>query len=65
MVCLFWDRSVAFLECGIGNEVLDVLTQFVGGSSQEIQVISLCKPFKKLEEKIIVGCLIFFFQGDN
>ncbi|XP_057782219.1 LOW QUALITY PROTEIN: histone-lysine N-methyltransferase EZA1 [Salvia miltiorrhiza] len=28
---------VAFLECGIGNEVLDVLTQFVEGSSQEIQ----------------------------
>ncbi|KAL1558350.1 [histone H3]-lysine(4) N-trimethyltransferase [Salvia divinorum] len=28
---------VAFLGCGIGNEVLDVLTQFVGGSSQEIQ----------------------------
>ncbi|KAG6417779.1 hypothetical protein SASPL_119972 [Salvia splendens] len=28
---------VAFLEYGIGNEVVDVLTQFVGGSSQEIQ----------------------------
>ncbi|KAH6766456.1 SET domain-containing protein [Perilla frutescens var. hirtella] len=28
---------VAFLENGIGNEVLDLLTQFVGGSSLEIQ----------------------------
>ena len=36
---------MAFSECGIGNGVVDVLTQFVGGSSQEIQVISLCKTF--------------------
>ena len=41
---------MAFLECGMGNEVLDLLTQFVGGTSQEIQVISLCKPLKNLEE---------------
>ncbi|XP_047965913.1 histone-lysine N-methyltransferase EZ3-like [Salvia hispanica] len=33
------DRLIrmAFSECGIGNGVVDVLTQFVGGSSQEIQ----------------------------
>ena len=57
MACLFWNHSVAFLECGIGNEVVTVLTQFVGGSSQEIKVTSLCKTFQVISTVEMLRCI--------
>ncbi|XP_047981188.1 histone-lysine N-methyltransferase EZA1-like isoform X2 [Salvia hispanica] len=41
---------VAFLECGMGNEVLDLLTQFVGGTSQEIQ--ERCTVLMETDQKM-------------
>ncbi|XP_041989429.1 histone-lysine N-methyltransferase EZA1-like isoform X2 [Salvia splendens] len=41
---------VAFLECGIGNEVLDLLSQFVGGTSQEIQ--ERCTVLMETDQKM-------------
>ncbi|KAL1543964.1 [histone H3]-lysine(4) N-trimethyltransferase [Salvia divinorum] len=41
---------MAFLECGMENEVLDLLTQFVGGTSQEIQ--ERCTMLMETDQKM-------------